>query len=149
ERVGDRRLRRRARADGAAAGGRGVAGCGAAVLVRIQAGPGEHLPHVRLGVVVRVDGSGDVAGGAVLSEEVGGRDDRVGRIPAVGLAVVVAIQSVASPGAGEELHRPTRPGHVLDALLPAGGIRVATLVALDLADPGKHLPGNIERQAGL
>src|SRR5581483_12104157 len=69
ERVGDRRLRRRARADGAAAGGRGVAGCGAAVLVRIQAGPGEHLPHVRLGVVVRVDASGDVAGAAALTKE--------------------------------------------------------------------------------
>src|SRR5207253_1715732 len=99
--------------------------------------------------VVREHGAGNVFGRARRSEVVCGGEDRVRRVPTIGAAVAVAIDAVASPGASEKLHRPARACVVNGAFLPAGRVGRATVVTLDLADTGHHLPGHAVRKAGL
>jgi hypothetical protein len=130
KREADRDRRRRCR----------CAGSVGAELGRVGRRPAQHRVDVSLRVVVGEDRAADVGGCAGRFQVVGGREDRVGGIPAVGAAVAVGVDAVAGPGRGQELHRPAGAGLVDGAALPAGGGGGAAVVAFDLANPGEHRP---------
>ncbi len=115
----------------------------------VHVGPLLDLVDVGLRVVVGVEGLVDVVRGAVCFQVIGGGDDCVGGIPAVCCAVVVAVEPVGGPGAGEELHRPSGACLVDGAFSRAGGVSVAAVVTFDLADPGQDLPGDVEGEPRL
>src|SRR5581483_2082025 len=111
--------------------------------------PGEHGLHVGLRVVVGVDRLLELVGCTGGGEVVGGGDDRVGLVPAVGGAVVVRVDAVLGPRFGEELHRPAGASLIDEAFCPAGGVGCAAVLAFDLADRGEQLPGYVEGEPGL
>ena len=92
----------------------------------VQAGEPQHLVHVPGGVVVAIDGAGDVELSAAAGEVARRAEDRVRGVVRVGDAVPVRVDSPPRPRRGHELHPADR----------AGGARpeVAAEVGLDLVD---------------
>ena len=96
---------------------------------------------VPAGVVVGVDGLGDVLARAGGGQILGGGEDRITRVIGVGHAVAVDRDPVLGPRGGLELHPADGAG--------AGGVEVLAVVGLDGVDRRQHLPRHAVLVAGL